>query len=300
MANKKRYWLYKIINLDNWKLYFGITSQSNPRIRWYRHCLEATNVNHPNHNRNICKAIREYGKERFEFRILKELPSWKEACNEEIRHIALFDTMNKEWGYNMTKGGDGTPGYTRSKEDCEKIRQRLIGKYVGDKNPFYGKEHSDEFKSFIGKNVSMHHALGTYNNMYEGLRKIKGDQKQEVIDKYATGLYSYETLGKEYGVSRTAIVNAVKGVVKKKIKRKQSPEHIARRTTAQITPISEEQRTQVISLYFDRKLPIRVIENEVGLSKAIVAKILRTYKTDNGIVISKSGKRNRPSRKTKL
>ena len=78
----------------------------------------------------------------------------------EQQYIEFLDTFNN--GYNRCKGGQGTLGYVSTPERNERLRVVNTGRYfpdewkkklsdfaktrVGEKNPFYGKTHSEEMK----------------------------------------------------------------------------------------------------------------------------------------------------------
>lgn len=90
------YYLYKIVNKINSKIYIGVTV--DPYHRWYGHITKNSKCN------KLRNAIRKHGKENFEMVVL--------CCAEqdyildlEIKCIAAWDTINS--GYNLDKGGRG-------------------------------------------------------------------------------------------------------------------------------------------------------------------------------------------------
>ena len=72
----------------------------------------------------------------------------EEACRIEILLIALFNTQNPDFGYNISPGGDlGFTGCHLSEEAKQKLSESHIGKFAGENNPMYGispKERMDE------------------------------------------------------------------------------------------------------------------------------------------------------------
>lgn len=94
---KKEYCVYVHTNKVNGKKYVGITCQK-PSRRW-------------NHGNNyggyFGNAIKKYGWHNFKHEVLLEHLTKDEACQWEQRLIALWETTNKEKGYNATSGGDG-------------------------------------------------------------------------------------------------------------------------------------------------------------------------------------------------
>lgn len=59
----------------------------------------------------------------------------------ERRYIRWYGRKDLGTGvlYNKTEGGDSLHGYIPSKETREKISRAFIGKFVGEKNPMFGK-----------------------------------------------------------------------------------------------------------------------------------------------------------------
>lgn len=141
MCSLSNKWIvYAHINKSNGKRYIGITSRS-PEERWGK------NGNQYTKSRNLCfyNAIQKYGWDGFEHIILYSGLSEKEAKEKEIELIAKYHSCvfdEKKQGYNMTFGGEGATGY-KATEDSKKIRSINS---TGEKNPFYGKHHSNEQK----------------------------------------------------------------------------------------------------------------------------------------------------------
>lgn len=184
MALKNEYGfgvIYKITNLINGKQYIGQTSKLYINNRWCEHKNNARNGK-PSY---LYNAIRKYGEDNFEFKvILKNIPIDKLNFYEQL-WIEKFNTKAPN-GYNLTDGGSGTRGFTpwdkgikRSKEDVEKmkayftpkVREKMskrvsgannpmYGRYgechpsygfsrYGNDNPFYGKHHSEQTREAI-------------------------------------------------------------------------------------------------------------------------------------------------------
>ena len=93
----KKYTVYIHINKINNKKYIGITRQ-NPMVRWangegYR-------------TQPFYHAIQEYGWDGFEHLILYENLTYEEACEIEKELISEYDTNDRNYGYNVSKGGE--------------------------------------------------------------------------------------------------------------------------------------------------------------------------------------------------
>lgn len=160
--------IYKAKNKINGKVYIGQTVNKFNK-RKVQHLSDAKNNKYPNFK--FHRALRKYGKDVFDWDILH-----KNVCDTntlnilEQLEITIHDSFNN--GYNMTLGGEGFIGYHHSEETKEKIKinnakywenknipqemrekisETLKGKYSGEKNPFYGKTHTEETKLIISE-----------------------------------------------------------------------------------------------------------------------------------------------------
>lgn len=113
MDNK--YCVYCHTNKINGKKYIGITSQK-PTKRWgvdgkkYHDCPKFYN------------AIQKYGWDNFYHDILFTNLSKNEACEKEVELIELYNTNDKNCGYNITSGGDCPSIADETKEKIRKIK----------------------------------------------------------------------------------------------------------------------------------------------------------------------------------
>lgn len=96
MENKK-YTVYMHI-APNGKRYVGVTGMS-PKKRW------GNGINAYSGNIHFCNAIRKYGWENFEHKILATGLSREDASKAEIKCIKHWDLQNPEKGYNVSRGG---------------------------------------------------------------------------------------------------------------------------------------------------------------------------------------------------
>lgn len=115
------YEVYKIQNKINKKIYIGITNQG-----WNKRCSK-----HKSDARNGCdfklhRAIRKYGVDKFNFNLLEECNSSEELKIRESYWIETLKTMDDSFGYNMTKGGDGTFGKLHSEESKQKMSEMAL------------------------------------------------------------------------------------------------------------------------------------------------------------------------------
>ena len=143
------YYVYKH-TFPNSKVYIGITKQ-NPEKRW-RNGFGYT------HNLFLKNAIQKYGWENIKHEILFDKLTEEEAYQKEIELIAYYKSNQREYGYNLSTGGEcGSKGVKKT--------------YVWNK----GKTnvYSDEIKQRISKGLKKHYA--TYGNSSK-TKFIKGQK----------------------------------------------------------------------------------------------------------------------------
>jgi len=140
MGDVKTYTVYVHTCIPSGKSYVGYTSHGMER-RWKEHCTDALRYKL---KRLLHQAIRKYGTDAWEHRVLSVHSTEDEAEAAEIRCIAELNTMMPN-GYNMTLGGEGTTGYKLT-EEHKQILVKENKKRSGKKHPGYGKKRSAETK----------------------------------------------------------------------------------------------------------------------------------------------------------
>lgn len=163
--------IYKLTSPSN-KVYIGQTID----VRRRKESFYNPNCYYSGHR--LDNAIKKYGAESFNYEILIQIieddkTKLRNKLDElEIFYIKKYDSYKN--GYNMTEGGSGSKGCFQTEESRRKIsikakgrpspfKGRKISEYqrqilslcakerIGDKNPFFGKEHSIEAKNKIGE-----------------------------------------------------------------------------------------------------------------------------------------------------
>lgn len=152
---ERRFIVYCHINELNNKKYIGITSQKVNK-RWQNGFGYKS-------NKYLTNSIEKYGWSNFKHIILFENLEEKIAKEVEIELIKKYNTIIPN-GYNITKGGDGTSGISRSgknnprygvkptEETIEKIRKSNTGKKFPERcgeNSYFSKVVFCEDKSFV-------------------------------------------------------------------------------------------------------------------------------------------------------
>ena len=111
------YIVYQHKNKINGKVYIGITSQK-PEQRWGSQGCNYKSSPH------FYSAIQKYGWDNFEHNILFTELTKEQACLKEQELIKEYNSMNREFGYNSTSGGDI---FTMNEETKQKISQAMMG-----------------------------------------------------------------------------------------------------------------------------------------------------------------------------
>ena len=155
MSMETNYKVYVHIS-PNGKRYYGITKKK-VEARW-------KNGKGYEGNKYFYRAINKHGWGNFEHIVIAKGLSEEEAKWLEVELIREWDTTNREYGYNITKGGDSNPmdneesrkklSETRKGENnpnygktlSEKTKQKMSEATKGENNPMYGKKHTEESK----------------------------------------------------------------------------------------------------------------------------------------------------------
>lgn len=183
-----KYKVYAIVNKLNGKMYVGSTERQL-KIRWQRH-LAKTNEG------SLCtlhKAIRKYGRDNFDIRMIEEYPSRKAMLVAEIEYIAYFDTYKSSYGYNDAPGGEGgnTNGGKKFSEEWKtNISKSLTGKKLSEQHI---KSLSESHKGNIVSN-----------------RKLTFKVAEQIRDEYSFGNITQKQLGAKYGLSQDCIFKIIK------------------------------------------------------------------------------------------
>jgi len=200
--------------IDN-KSYIG-TTQQKPERRWQNGCGYKNNP-------HFWRAIEKYGWDNFEHIIFANDLCQNDAAHIEMLLIALYNTTDSAYGYNVSIGGDFSHlGIKHSAETKQKMAKKMKERFVNPENhPMYGKSHTEESKKKMSESrlnpsretrKKMSKAkLGTYFDEY-------GNQCQITVCQYDTnGELINEFFGVSFAsnqtvVSRSAISNCLCGL----------------------------------------------------------------------------------------
>ena len=120
----KKYFVYMHINKINNKKYIGITCRKKPEYRWGK--------NGNSYKGQVFKtAIDKYGWDNFEHIVLFENLCAEEAYNKEQELIHEYKTNQKEYGYNLSIGGEhGSTGHMNNSMSIPVYKYDLDGNFI--------------------------------------------------------------------------------------------------------------------------------------------------------------------------
>ena len=124
--------IYKVVNKIDGKCYIGQTTKKlkNRKLEHF-YISNKKNTNSYFHN-----AIRKYGEENFEWKVIEECETKNELDEMEYHYIKQYNTF-APGGYNLTWGGYGIYGYIHNDKTKEKISKTSLECW---KNPEYRKK----------------------------------------------------------------------------------------------------------------------------------------------------------------
>jgi group I intron endonuclease len=130
--------IYKITNKNNEKFYIG--SSKHIDRRWWEHKNDLIRGTHS--NPRLQHAWNFHGENAFEFAVLESIEEDK-LIEREDYYLSMFKPYTKGIGYNIGQKAYSGDNFT-SHPNKEEIRQNLSNVNIGDKNPMFGKTHSQE------------------------------------------------------------------------------------------------------------------------------------------------------------
>jgi len=160
--------VYLITNLDNGKYYVGKTSK--PSLSKYLRDAFSNAMKGRNNRPFLHRALRKYGLGTFVIESLTSCDTNEQAILFERAWIASLDARNHAVGYNLSEGGEGSPGIevsaatrlklsivNRGRRPWNKGRSyhnQSPSKQTGENNSFFGKSHSQETKDAVSSSNS--------------------------------------------------------------------------------------------------------------------------------------------------
>ena len=206
------YTVYQHKNKINGKIYIGITGRK-PEIRWG---INGCNYKSSPH---FYLAIKKYGWNNFEHNILFEGLTREQACVKEQELIKLFNSMDRNFGYNNTTGGDI---FTLSEEARKKKSISMLGNKNGLGHPCSeekkqkissaqkGRRFTEERKKKMSIAASKRH-VPCSKEKKEKLSKSYPNKKKVYCTELNKIFESVQQCGREMGIPATNISKLCKG-----------------------------------------------------------------------------------------
>lgn len=125
--------VYKITNQINNKCYIG--QSRDIKERWRHHRINYKKTGAPQYNSPLYNSMRHYGIDNFKFEIIEEC-SLNNLYEREKYWIRYYDSYNRQKGYNLTLGGDGSWGNIikitdeQIKQICDMLENTIIPQYI--------------------------------------------------------------------------------------------------------------------------------------------------------------------------
>lgn len=139
----------------NGKVYIGMTGRK-AQERW--------DNGHGYHSqRFFWSAIQKYKWINIKHEILYDNLTKDEAYKIEIQLIDLYDSTNRNKGYNLSTGGDGGATGTILSDETKK---KMSLSRMGEKHPMFGKHHTEKTKNVLREKLTgeKHPQFGTHRS----------------------------------------------------------------------------------------------------------------------------------------
>ena len=124
------FYIYKITNLINNKIYIGQVYIKTIYDRFNRHIKDASSQSRS----YIDRAINKYGKDNFVVELIEECKNCNELNNKEKYCISFFNSTNHDIGYNLTDGGGGNTYKYKTNEELNVIKDKISKANKGKNN----------------------------------------------------------------------------------------------------------------------------------------------------------------------
>ena len=205
------YTVYQHKNKINGKIYIGITSQK-PEQRWGSQGCNYKSSPH------FYSAIQKYGWDNFEHNILFTELTKEQACLKEQELIKEYNSMNREFGYNSTSGGDI---FTMNEETKQKISQAMMGnqnnlghpcseeKKKKISNAQKGREFTEKHKQKLSEAAKNRHVPCSEEK--KQILKEKSHKKPVYCEELDKIFESVQECGRQLGIPATNISKLCNG-----------------------------------------------------------------------------------------
>lgn len=207
---QEKFYIYTIHNALNNKVYVGWSI--DPQTRWTKHKRVAAG-SRTKEKFYIHRALSKYGIDSFIFSILQEFSNETDVLQAEKYWIKFFNSLDSNYGYNLTAGGEGTSGRKLSEETKNKISKAHIGMKHSERT--ITKIRAENIKRMQNASYKAHIVSLLTNYSKDEKNKKRGSNnvhskltEKEVLkirSMFETGRFNKVSLGKTFGVDRKNI-----------------------------------------------------------------------------------------------
>lgn len=197
-------YVYKIENKINKKIYVGQTNNLDRRMQEHKH--DERN-NHPIHN-----AIKKYGWENFEVSVLYYGVNYNE---KEKEYIKLYKSNRKEYGYNITAGGQDSSGENnpQSKLSQSDVYQIISDLKENNSIECIAKKYRTTVKTIRNINAGISWRIGSlqYPIRKRKLKILNNEEVKEIISLLKDANNSIEGIADMFNIKPYIVLNINKG-----------------------------------------------------------------------------------------
>jgi group I intron endonuclease len=188
---EKIFFLYKIVNTKNNKIYIGQTVQ--PEKRWNQHKNDSAKSNP---SMSIARAIKKYGNENFTFELLAGCKTLESANEIEEYLIKQYEShVSTGKGYNISFGGLNAQRVPMSEQQKKILSEIKKGKKL---SPQHIQNISNSLKGKPAHNRGQSRSTEVKNKISETMKGIifSEEHKNNLSAALQGKKYSEETIQK--------------------------------------------------------------------------------------------------------
>jgi len=167
----KKFIVYKMLNLNNGKIYIGLTSDLSKRFTSH-----FQNARTNKRGYLISAAIKKHGLNKFSFEVIQECQTEQEMNDQEVYWIDYYKSNDLLLGYNLTNGGNNF----KFNEET-KIKKRKLAK---NKKEVFVYDKLGNFLSKYDSAAECSRALGTNSTIIFKALKNGYLVKNSLVVKY--------------------------------------------------------------------------------------------------------------------
>lgn len=191
--------IYITTNMINGKRYLGQKNFDKKRS-WEKY-LGSGSI--------LKSAVKKYGKDSFVRNIIDIAYSQDELNQKEYDYSIFFNVVESDDWYNLMYGGRVVSGITRSNETREKLRKSLKGKFSGEKNPNYGKHHSEETKKKIAEKQKGRHPSEETRQKLKSRTGERSSKHRPVYCSELNKIFWGPTEAEQKGIAKQRLISSV-------------------------------------------------------------------------------------------